>query len=161
MVYPLCRLWFCKPNVPIGTDIRSVAAGMSCNEIPAALRGLCWYAGLAAGFDKDAVAVKGLLGLGFGFIEVGECLSTGMHDFDCRSSRLYTLLRSLLCTMQNRSSSMQEQVLYLAESTASLGGCQAVDMLHSDLCDAFQPAVLPHYVTYSSYLSCTSACATA
>lgn len=28
--------------------------------------------GLAAGFDKDADAVKGLLGLGFGFVEVGE-----------------------------------------------------------------------------------------
>lgn len=28
-------------------------------------------AGLAAGFDKDADAVKGLLGLGFGFVEVG------------------------------------------------------------------------------------------
>lgn len=27
--------------------------------------------GLAAGFDKDAVAIKGLLGLGFGFVEVG------------------------------------------------------------------------------------------
>lgn len=30
--------------------------------------------GLAAGFDKDADAVKGLLGLGFGFVEVGELL---------------------------------------------------------------------------------------
>jgi hypothetical protein len=29
-------------------------------------------AGLAAGFDKDAEAVKGLLGLGLGFMEVGE-----------------------------------------------------------------------------------------
>ena len=29
-------------------------------------------AGLAAGFDKDAAAVKGLLGLGFGFVEVGK-----------------------------------------------------------------------------------------
>lgn len=28
-------------------------------------------AGLAAGFDKDAYAVNGLLGLGFGFVEVG------------------------------------------------------------------------------------------
>lgn len=28
--------------------------------------------GLAAGFDKDAAAVRGLLGLGFGFVEVGE-----------------------------------------------------------------------------------------
>ena len=32
---------------------------------------LC-LSGLAAGFDKDADAVKGLLGLGFGFVEVGE-----------------------------------------------------------------------------------------
>lgn len=29
-------------------------------------------AGLAAGFDKNAEAMEGLLGLGFGFIEVGE-----------------------------------------------------------------------------------------
>ena len=29
-------------------------------------------AGLAAGFDKDGVAPKGLLGLGFGFMEVGQ-----------------------------------------------------------------------------------------
>ncbi len=28
--------------------------------------------GLAAGFDKDAEAVDGLLGLGFGFVEVGS-----------------------------------------------------------------------------------------
>ncbi len=32
-------------------------------------------AGLAAGFDKDAAAIKGLLGLGFGFVEVGKLLS--------------------------------------------------------------------------------------
>jgi hypothetical protein len=29
-------------------------------------------AGLAAGFDKDAEAIKGLMGLGLGFMEVGE-----------------------------------------------------------------------------------------
>ena len=28
--------------------------------------------GLAAGFDKDAEAVEGLLDLGFGFVEIGE-----------------------------------------------------------------------------------------
>ena len=28
--------------------------------------------GLAAGFDKDAEAIDGLLGLGFGFMEVGS-----------------------------------------------------------------------------------------
>lgn len=28
--------------------------------------------GLAAGFDKDAEAVEGLLGIGFGFVEVGS-----------------------------------------------------------------------------------------
>ena len=28
--------------------------------------------GLAAGFDKDADAVEGMLGLGFGFVEIGE-----------------------------------------------------------------------------------------
>jgi dihydroorotate dehydrogenase len=28
--------------------------------------------GLAAGFDKDAEAVDGLLGMGFGFVEVGS-----------------------------------------------------------------------------------------
>lgn len=30
------------------------------------------FAGLAAGFDKDAEAIEGLLGLGFGFMEVGK-----------------------------------------------------------------------------------------
>ena len=30
------------------------------------------HAGLAAGFDKDGEAVEGLLGLGFGFMEVGS-----------------------------------------------------------------------------------------
>lgn len=29
-------------------------------------------AGLAAGFDKDAEAIEGLMGVGFGFVEVGE-----------------------------------------------------------------------------------------
>ncbi len=29
-------------------------------------------AGLAAGFDKDAEAVEGLLDLGFGFVEIGK-----------------------------------------------------------------------------------------
>ena len=38
---------------------------------PTALPYAC-AAGLAAGFDKDAAAVKGLLGLGFGFVEVGK-----------------------------------------------------------------------------------------
>ena len=36
--------------------------------------------GLAAGFDKDAEAVEGLLDLGFGFVEIGEnplCHSEG------------------------------------------------------------------------------------
>ena len=28
-------------------------------------------AGLAAGFDKDAEGVAGLLGMGFGFVEIG------------------------------------------------------------------------------------------
>ncbi len=31
----------------------------------------CHLAGLAAGFDKDAQALEGLLGLGFGFVEIG------------------------------------------------------------------------------------------
>jgi dihydroorotate dehydrogenase len=30
------------------------------------------HPGLAAGFDKDGEAVQALLGLGFGFVEVGE-----------------------------------------------------------------------------------------
>jgi hypothetical protein len=34
-------------------------------------------AGLAAGFDKDAEAIKGLMGLGLGFMEVGEHSSLG------------------------------------------------------------------------------------
>lgn len=38
-------------------------------------------AGLAAGFDKDAVAIKGLLGLGFGFVEVGT-LFCAILDLD-------------------------------------------------------------------------------
>lgn len=32
-------------------------------------------AGLAAGFDKDAEAIEGLMGIGFGFVEVGESLA--------------------------------------------------------------------------------------
>ena len=39
--------------------------------------------GLAAGFDKDAEAVEGLLDLGFGFVEIGEtllCLSSVKCD---------------------------------------------------------------------------------
>lgn len=35
----------------------------------------CMRAGLAAGFDKDAEAVEGLLGMGFGFVEIGAPLS--------------------------------------------------------------------------------------
>lgn len=31
-------------------------------------------AGLAAGFDKDAEGVEGLLGMGFGFVEVGAAM---------------------------------------------------------------------------------------
>ena len=34
------------------------------------MRGAC--AGLAAGFDKDAQAVEGLLGMGLGFVEIGD-----------------------------------------------------------------------------------------
>lgn len=34
---------------------------------------LMFCAGLAAGFDKDAEAVEGLLGMGFGFVEIGGC----------------------------------------------------------------------------------------
>lgn len=33
---------------------------------------LCAAAGVAAGFDKDAEVVKALLGLGFGFVEIGS-----------------------------------------------------------------------------------------
>ena len=39
--------------------------------------------GLAAGFDKDAEAVEGLLDLGFGFVEIGEillCVSSMRRD---------------------------------------------------------------------------------
>lgn len=32
------------------------------------------YTGLAAGFDKDAEGVEGLLGMGFGFVEIGAIL---------------------------------------------------------------------------------------
>jgi dihydroorotate dehydrogenase len=35
------------------------------------------FAGLAAGFDKDAEAIEGLMGLGFGFVEIGGSL---MHS---------------------------------------------------------------------------------
>lgn len=30
------------------------------------------FTGVAAGFDKDAEGVEGLLGMGFGFVEVGS-----------------------------------------------------------------------------------------
>jgi dihydroorotate dehydrogenase len=30
--------------------------------------------GLAAGFDKDAVAIEGLFDLGFSFVEIGRCV---------------------------------------------------------------------------------------
>lgn len=32
-------------------------------------------AGLAAGFDKDAEGVEGLLGMGFGFVEIGAAVT--------------------------------------------------------------------------------------
>ena len=32
------------------------------------------HAGLAAGFDKDAEGVEGLLGMGFGFVEIGAAI---------------------------------------------------------------------------------------
>ena len=37
------------------------------------------FAGLAAGFDKDAEAVEGLLDLGFGFVEIGRSCVMGNH----------------------------------------------------------------------------------
>lgn len=40
---------------------------------------VAWYiTGLAAGFDKDAEAVEGLMGLGFGFVEIGTHPITDM-----------------------------------------------------------------------------------
>ncbi len=33
-------------------------------------------AGLAAGFDKDAEVIRPMLGIGFGFVEVGEWTSS-------------------------------------------------------------------------------------
>lgn len=32
----------------------------------------CIGTGIAAGFDKDAEGVEGLLGMGFGFVEIGS-----------------------------------------------------------------------------------------
>lgn len=40
-------------------------------------------AGLAAGFDKGAEAVEGLLGLGLGFLEIGVPLSEQRAPFEC------------------------------------------------------------------------------
>ena len=60
--------------------LRALATGIVRRRPPAVPPGLairllgCDFAnplGLAAGFDKDAVAMAGLLGLGFGFVEVG------------------------------------------------------------------------------------------
>lgn len=31
-----------------------------------------YYAGIAAGFDKDGEGTEGLLGMGFGFVEIGS-----------------------------------------------------------------------------------------
>jgi hypothetical protein len=39
--------------------------------------------GLAAGFDKDAEAIRGLLGTGFGFMEVGECPASSQKGCAC------------------------------------------------------------------------------
>ena len=61
--------------------VRSAALGLVPRELradPPSLRVALWGRhfrnplGLAAGFDKDACAVDGMLGLGFGFVEVGS-----------------------------------------------------------------------------------------
>ena len=44
------------------------------------------FVGLAAGFDKDAQALEGLLGLGFGFVEIGKRSADWYWKFVC----LYT-----------------------------------------------------------------------
>ena len=44
---------------------------MSLRRLLHAAVELSAHAGLAAGFDKDAEAVEGLLGMGFGFVEIG------------------------------------------------------------------------------------------
>jgi hypothetical protein len=46
---------------------------------------LLLFAGLAAGFDKDAEAIDGLLGMGFAFMEVGECRSKPGLSFQTTS----------------------------------------------------------------------------
>ena len=69
------------PEVAHRLAIRALAAGLVTMPIvprgPAVLASRVWgldFAnpiGLAAGFDKDAEAIDGLFGLGFGFVEVG------------------------------------------------------------------------------------------
>lgn len=46
--------------------------------------------GLAAGFDKDAQALEGLLGLGFGFVEIGKRCA----DWCCKIPCLYNAHQS-------------------------------------------------------------------
>jgi dihydroorotate dehydrogenase len=53
-------------------------------------------AGLAAGFDKDAEAIKGLMGLGLGFMEVGETPAAGSSPAAWRMRRRAGLLHSKL-----------------------------------------------------------------
>ena len=50
----------------------SVQLDQSSSYIAAPAHETGMPAGLAAGFDKDAEAVEGLLGMGFGFVEIGE-----------------------------------------------------------------------------------------
>lgn len=79
-MYPLVRplLFACPPEVAHRIALQAIrawgrVAPLRGGDETIRVMGLPFRnrIGLAAGFDKDAVAVRGLAGLGFGFIEVG------------------------------------------------------------------------------------------
>lgn len=55
--------------------------GSGLITFPTAHAALCLVcaAGLAAGFDKHAEVIGPMMGLGFGFVEVGECSHPLIH----------------------------------------------------------------------------------
>ena len=78
-MYPIIRrfLFACPPEAAHRIALQAIRAWGLVTPLhggePIRMMGLSFRnrIGLAAGFDKDAVAVRGLAGLGFGFIEVG------------------------------------------------------------------------------------------
>lgn len=80
--------------------------------------------GLAAGFDKDADAVKGLLGLGFGFVEVGELpmlLATCVAAGHVSVPHVLPISLCVPCLLQAQSHLFHSQ----ATQSHGLSGCQS------------------------------------